>query len=242
MMISISHLTKIYPGTKTPSVEKISLNVKKGEVFGFLGPNGAGKTTTVKMMMGLMRPTSGKISILDSTPEDFRVKTKIGFLPENPYFYQYLTAVEFLEMCANIFGIPRVKIQKKIGESLLSVHLKKEAWNTKIRTYSKGMQQRLGLAQALINNPELVVLDEPMAGLDPLGRKEVKDIILNLKKNGKTVFFNSHILSDVEDLCDHAAIIDRGKIILDDTVKVITKNYTIPLEEVFVSIITQKRT
>lgn len=240
-MITITDLTKIYSGEKIPAVSGLTLTVQKGDVFGFLGPNGAGKTTTVKMIVGLLRPTSGKIQILGSSPEEHLAKSRLGFLPEQPYFYQYLTAREFLEMCGEIFGIAHEVMDKKIPKILRQVVLPEGAWDRKIRTYSKGMQQRLGLAQALINDPELVILDEPMSGLDPLGRKEVKDLILELKKEGKTIFFNSHILSDVEDLCTHIAIIDRGKILLEGDIETVTSHRSTSLESIFLDTITRSR-
>ncbi len=240
-MITISHLTKIYPGKKKPSLDAISLSVKKGDIFGFLGPNGAGKTTTVKILMGLMRPTKGEVKVLDESPDAYSIKKKIGFLPENPYFYQYLSGIEFLRMCADIFSIPEKKKEARIKEVLKEVHLQEDSWKSKIRTYSKGMQQRLGIAQALINDPELVVLDEPMSGLDPLGRREMKDVILRMKREGKTVFFNSHILADVEDLCSRVAIIDFGKIILEGDVAEITKKKSVSLEKIFIDTVTKNR-
>lgn len=240
-MIQLSRVTKIFSGSKTPAVDDISLSIESGDIFGFLGPNGAGKTTTVKMIMGLISPTSGEIHILGANPSDKNIKHKIGFLPEHPYFYQYLTATEFLEMCAHIFSIPSSKIPAKIKEVLSQVHLPQRSWNHKIHTYSKGMQQRVGLAQALINDPQLIVLDEPMSGLDPIGRKELKNVILELKNNGKTLFFNSHILSDVEDLCTKIAIIDQGKIITHGSISQVTKNHTQKLEDIFVYTIEHNR-
>ena len=240
-MIHIENLSKTYPGKKIAAVKNISLQVKKGDVFGFLGPNGAGKTTTVKILVGLLRPTQGKIKIFDSDPDDFTVKQKIGFLPEHPYFYQYLTAREFLQMCTRIFRLPQSETEKKTEEALQQVRLRPDAWDQKIKGYSKGMQQRLGLAQALINDPELIILDEPTSGLDPLGRKEVKDLILELKQRGKTIFFSSHILADVEDLCNRIVIIDHGEIVLEGTVPEVTKKKTISLEQVFVDALTAAR-
>lgn len=240
-MITLKNISKIYAGSKQPAVKNLSLQIQKGEVFGLLGPNGAGKTTTVKMLVGLMSPSSGSVQIFGKSPHEKIVRQRIGFFPENPYFYQYLTATEFLRMCADIFDIPASKAQKKIEEVLSLVHLQPEAWESKIHTYSKGMQQRLGLAQALINDPELIILDEPMSGLDPLGRAEVKEIILQLKKQGKTLFFNSHILADVEDLCTRVAIIDRGQNILEGTVAEVTKNGKHSLEQIFVRTISEHR-
>ncbi len=241
-MITIKNLTKIYPGSKIPAVNDISLHIAKGDVFGFLGPNGAGKTTTVKILVGLMKPTKGSLMLLHSSPQDFEAKKKIGFLPEHPYFYQYLTGREFLQMCTEIFGMSAEKGRVCIEKNLHMVSLSPDAWDRKIGGYSKGMQQRLGVAQALVNDPELVILDEPMSGLDPIGRKQMKDLILTLKKEGKTVFFCSHILSDVEDLCNRIAIIHNGHIVLSGNVDEVTKNYSIPLENIFVDTLSALKT
>lgn len=237
--ISISNVSKWY-GTKKKgkySVKDLNLSIEKGSVFGFLGPNGAGKTTTIKMIVGLAKPTSGTISIGGGSTDTMVVKQKIGFMPESPSFYLYLTGKEFLEFVANIFNIKNPT--HKIHELLTSVELF-DAKDRQIRTYSKGMLQRLGLAQALINDPEILFLDEPLDGLDPLGRAEIKKIILSLKKQNKTIFLNSHILSDVAELCDHVGIIDKGTLLTFDTPENITKGYR-DLEEAFVSLITKKR-
>ena len=194
--INISKVSKWY-GTKKKgkySVKNLDLSIKKGSVFGFLGPNGAGKTTTMKMIVGLAKPTTGTISIAGGDIQSLEIKHKIGFMPESPSFYLYLTGREFLEFVAEIFGLKNNKHQ--IEKLLTSVELL-DAADRQIRTYSKGMLQRLGLAQALINDPEILFLDEPLDGLDPLGRAEIKKIILALKAQNKTIFLNSHILSDV---------------------------------------------
>ncbi len=237
--ISISNVSKWY-GTKKKgkhSVKDLNLSIEKGSVFGFLGPNGAGKTTTIKMIVGLAKPTSGTISIAGGSPESMEVKQKIGFMPESPSFYLYLTGKEFLEFVAAIFDIKNPTA--KIHELLRSVELF-DAKDRQIRTYSKGMLQRLGLAQALINDPEILFLDEPLDGLDPLGRAEIKKIILSLKKQNKTIFLNSHILSDVAELCDYVGIIDKGILLTCDTPANITKGHK-DLEEAFVSLITKSR-
>lgn len=237
--IIISKVSKWY-GTKKKgkfSVNNLDLSIQKGSVFGFLGPNGAGKTTTIKMIVGLAKPTSGSITIAGGTPDEMSVKQKIGFMPESPSFYLYLTGREFLEFVANIFTIKHPK--EKINELLLSVELL-DAADRQIRTYSKGMLQRLGLAQALINDPDILFLDEPLDGLDPLGRAEIKKIILDLKSKNKTIFLNSHILSDVAELCDYVGIIDKGTLLVVDTPSNISHGYR-DLEEAFVSLIHKRR-
>lgn len=194
---------------RVEAVKDFSFSVKKGEIFGLLGPNGAGKTTTLKILMGLIFKDKGEIEIFGLPPGSLRVKKKIGFLPENPYFYDYLKAEEFLSLVASLTGIPRRERKERIHRILEKVGLL-GAIDRPLRKFSKGMLQRIGLAQALISNPELVVLDEPLSGLDPVGRKEIRDIVWGLKKEGKTVLFSSHILSDVELLCDRVAIMAEG--------------------------------
>jgi ABC-type multidrug transport system, ATPase component len=193
------------------AVADLSLEVTQGEVFGFLGPNGAGKTTTFKLLVGLLHPTRGKIFLWGEDHDKIELKSKIGFLPESPYFYNYLKAKEYLHLCGQLFGINAKERHNKIDTLFERVGLKDHK-NALIKTYSKGMLQRLGLAQALINDPELLILDEPMSGLDPLGRKEVRDIMLELKAQGKTIIFSTHILSDVETVCDRVGIIINGSL------------------------------
>ena len=205
-------------GTKVTALKGLSLSVEEGEVFGLLGPNGAGKTTAIKIFMGLLYPTSGRAEVLGRPPWDVSTKGRIGFLPEGPYFYDYLTGEEFLDFYGRLFDIEGPRRRGRIEELTRLVGLT-EFKGMKLRSYSKGMLQRIGLAQALINDPELIVLDEPMAGLDPVGRKELTDIILKLKSRGKTIFFSSHILSDVERICDRVAIIDRGTLVYLGKVK-----------------------
>jgi len=190
----------------------LDLEVNDGEVFGYLGPNGAGKTTTLKILMGLIQPTAGKAWILGRDVSDVSVKAQVGFLPENPSFYDYLTGREFLHFYGELFGIPYRERVKRVEELLDKVGLARAA-ELQLRKYSKGMLQRVGLAQALINDPKLVVLDEPMSGLDPVGRKEVRDLILELKTRGKTVFFSTHIVPDVEMICDRVGIIAGGQLV-----------------------------
>lgn len=189
----------------------ISFDVKDGEIFGFVGPNGAGKTTTLKVMMGLIRPTSGTATILGHGVHETAFREHVGFLPENPYFYDHLTGREILTFYAKLGGVPRSQIAERTDTLLEWVHLR-HAGDARLRTYSKGMLQRVGIAQALVHDPKVVFLDEPMSGLDPIGRMEIRDLILRLKEEGKTVFMNTHILSDVELLCDRVAIIVQGRI------------------------------
>ncbi|MGB4068888.1 MAG: ABC transporter ATP-binding protein [Nitrospira sp.] len=197
-------------GRSVTAVHGLDLDVRKGEVFGFLGPNGAGKTTTIKMLMGLIYPTSGQAWLFGRPIGDQESKARLGFLPESPYFYDYLTGIEFLQFYGHLFGLRGAALGKRIDELLDLVGMS-HASHLQLRKFSKGMLQRVGIAQALINDPELVVLDEPMSGLDPIGRKEIRDLILRLKEAGKTIFFSSHILHDAELLCDRVAIILKGR-------------------------------
>ncbi len=193
------------------ALDNLNLNVQQGEVFGFLGPNGAGKTTTLKILMNLIRPTAGSARILGEPVGSVSMRRRIGFLPENPYFYDYLTAEELLLYVGKLFGMSQPALGDKVRMLLEKVGLL-DARRTQLRRFSKGMVQRIGLAQAIINDPEVVFLDEPMSGLDPLGRRDVRQTILGLKRNGVTVFFSSHILPDVEALCDRVAILNRGRL------------------------------
>jgi ABC-2 type transport system ATP-binding protein len=216
-VIEIANLTKDYQvgffrQRTVRALDDLSLSVDAGQIFGFLGANGAGKTTTLKLLMRLIFPTSGTARILDRDIQDVRMHERIGYLPENPYFYDYLTGREFLEYCAEIFGYPAAERKKRAADLLARVKLEEKKWDTQLRKYSKGMLQRVGLAQSLINDPDIVFLDEPMSGLDPVGRREVRDLIASLREDGKTVFMCSHILSDIEVLCDRVAILKRGKL------------------------------
>jgi ABC-2 type transport system ATP-binding protein len=193
------------------AVDGLTLEVGRGEIFGLLGPNGAGKTTTLKMMLGLLRPTRGRVSLFGRPPQDAAARARLGFLPENPYFYDYLTGREFLDFYARLQGIPAAARAALVERTLRRVGLAARG-DAALRKYSKGMIQRLGLAQAIQHDPELVILDEPMSGLDPVGRREVRDLILGLREAGKTVFFSSHILQDAEMLCDRVAIVVDGKL------------------------------
>ncbi len=194
----------------------VNFQVNEGEIYGLLGPNGAGKTTTIKSLIGLIFPDSGYVEIFGSTNLDSSVKKRMGFLPEQPYFYEYLTAREYLNLSAEIF---RIKGKEKRIEELSSILSMDKFIDSRLKTLSKGELQRVGLAQALINDPPFLILDEPMSGLDPIGRKEVKDLILELKRKGKTIFFSSHILQDAELICDRVGIMLDGKIIEEGKLK-----------------------
>ncbi|MDY6855839.1 MAG: ABC transporter ATP-binding protein [Thermodesulfobacteriota bacterium] len=195
---------------RVTALEDLNLNIMKGETFGYLGSNGAGKTTTMKLIMGLIFPTKGKVCIWGKEPSTKEVKRKIGFLPENPYFYDYLKVRELLQFYGRLFGLENRVLKRRIIILLERLGLEKEA-ETPLRQLSKGNIQRLGIAQALINDPELLVLDEPMSGLDPMGRRDLRDLILELKSEGKTILFSTHILPDVETICDRVGILVKGK-------------------------------
>ncbi len=232
-MIEIRNISKSYDGVNK-IIDNVSIVIPTGTVFGFLGPNGAGKTTTIKMLVGLNRPDEGNILVGDNSPLHLETREEIGFMPEEPHFYDQLTGLEFLEFVDKLFKRSRFKSRSNLRELLQKTGIY-NARNNKIGTYSKGMRQRLGFAQALVNDPKYIFLDEPLEGLDPIGRQETKIIIDNLKKQGQTVFFNSHILSDVENLCDQIGIIHQGKILYSGSVGGLCNNKT--LEEQFVKTI-----
>ncbi len=196
----------------------ITFSVREGEIFGYLGPNGAGKTTTIKCLLDLIRPDAGTIEIFGLSHFAPRSREPLGFLPENPYFYDYLTAREFLAFTADLFGLGRTERDGRIARLLALVGLERAA-DLPLRKYSRGMLQRAGLAQSLVNDPKLVILDEPLGGLDPLGRKEIRDIIVRFKEEGRTVFFTSHILQDIEMICDRVAIIVGGRIVKEGALR-----------------------
>ncbi len=195
---------------RVQAVRDVSFQVHKGEIFGFLGPNGAGKTTTMKMLMGLVFPDRGKLEVLGRAVADVQAKRRLGYLPETPYFYEYLSPEEFLDFAGQLAGLSRAACRKRRDDLIERVGLQ-HARGRALRKFSKGMLQRVGIAQALMGDPELVVLDEPMTGLDPLGRKEVRDLIVSLKREGKTIFFSTHILPDVEMICDRVALVVGGR-------------------------------
>jgi ABC-2 type transport system ATP-binding protein len=214
--IEIENLTKDYPFgflhlKKKRSLEGLTMQVESGEVFGFLGPNGAGKSTTIKLLVGLIFPEAGTARILGKPISDIEMHRDIGYLPEQPYFYDYLTAAEVLDYFARFHDLTAADRSERVARMLKKVGLE-TAGKIQLRKYSKGMLQRVGLAQAILHDPKVVILDEPMSGLDPIGRREVRDIILELKREGKTVLFSTHILSDAEMLCDRVGVIVGGKL------------------------------
>jgi ABC-2 type transport system ATP-binding protein len=216
-IIEIENLTKDYEvgfwkKKKVRALDDLSLTVEGGQIFGFLGGNGAGKTTTIKILMRLLFPSAGAAKILGHDISDVKIHSRIGYCPENPYFYDYLTARELMNYFGELFGLDSGKRKQKTEELLNKVGLDEKDWNKQLRKFSKGMLQRVGLAQSLINEPEVVFLDEPMSGLDPIGRREVRELIAELREKGTTVFMSTHILSDIEALCDNVAILRKGRL------------------------------
>jgi len=213
--VQIDHLTKVYKDfwgrDKVRALDDLSLSIQRGEVFGLLGPNGSGKSTTIKLLLGLIFPTGGSASILGHPAGSVSINERIGFLPEESYLYRFLNGEETLYFYGNLFKIPRRELKRRVPELLDIVGLDAKARKRKLREYSKGMARRIGLAQALINNPDLILLDEPTTGLDPIGTREMKDLILSLKAQGKTVLLCSHLLYDVQDVCDRVTILFKGK-------------------------------
>lgn len=234
-MIKIEGISKEFKegiGSKrVKAVEDLSLEVHKGEVFGFLGPNGAGKSTTIKILINLISPDTGHASIMDKDVSDTNTRRHVGYLPENPYFYDYLSAEELLWFGGKASGLSSSAVKERTEELLNKVNLQ-SARKRHLRTYSKGMVQRAGLALSLIHDPDVVILDEPMSGLDPIGRKMVGDLIMELKGHGKTVFFSSHILSDIERFCDRVGIIVGGRLRLVDRLDDLLTGTT-TLEDIF---------
>lgn len=215
--VEIENLSKDYETgfwrkKRERALDGLTLNVKPGQIFGFLGGNGAGKTTTIKILMRLIFPTEGTARILGSEIADVQMHRRIGYCPENPYFYDYLTAFELMDYFGRLFGYDKSERSVKTEEMLNAVGLAEKDWRRQLRKFSKGMLQRVGLAQSLINDPEIVFLDEPMSGLDPVGRREVRELIAGLRDKGTTVFMSTHILSDIEALCDEVAILSGGRL------------------------------
>jgi ABC-2 type transport system ATP-binding protein len=217
VVLRVQSLAKTYrkpfTGRRVEAVRGVSFEVRRGEIFGFLGPNGAGKTTTIKMLMGLIAPTGGTMELLGVRAPSPEVMAKVGFLPENPYVYPYLSPREFVTMCGRLSGMRGPALRDRVVQVIERVGIP-EAIDRPARALSKGMLQRVGLAAATVHDPELLVLDEPMSGLDPVGRKEVRDLIVEEKQRGRTVFFSSHILGDVEMLCDRVCILRRGEVVV----------------------------
>src|SRR5580765_5621760 len=218
------------------AVNDLSLTVQAGEVFGFLGPNGAGKTTTMNVLLGFVNATSGAAFLFDVNVSEPIARQRIGYLPELTYYYKFLTAEELLRFYAKIFRVPKAQAEARIDQLLKLVELD-HARKRPIKTYSKGMQQRVGLAQALINDPDLLILDEPTSGLDPLGRMKVREIIQRLKNEGKTVFFSSHELGEVETVCDRVAIIHQGELKVEGRVAELVEKHQSNLEQLFLKIV-----
>src|SRR3984885_13477895 len=234
--LSVEYRSKDVGQTTKLAVKGLSLSVGQGEVFGFLGPNGAGKTTTMNVLLGFVNATSGSAAIFGVDVRRPIARQRIGYLPELTYYYKFLNTEELLRFYARIFHIPRPEREQRIDAVLKLVELE-EARKRLIKTYSKGMQQRVGLAQALINDPDLLVLDEPTSGLDPLGRMKVRSIIQRLKNEGKTVFFSSHELGEVETVCDRVAIVHQGELKIVGRVQKIMNEYHANLEQIFLRII-----
>lgn len=212
-IIKTENLTKTYKDfwgrPRVRALDRLNITVERGEIFGILGPNGSGKTTTIKLLLGLIFPTEGSALILDKPPTDVAVKARIGFLPEESYLYKYLNADETLDFYGRIFRIPAKERRRRIDE-LIDLFELGHARKRRIREYSKGMVRRVGFAQALVNDPDVIILDEPTSGLDPISSRKMKDLIIDLKKKGKTILLSSHLLADVQDICDRIAIIHNG--------------------------------
>jgi ABC-2 type transport system ATP-binding protein len=224
--IETTGLTKVYSSSfgkrKVEALSDLNLSVPEGTIFGFLGPNGAGKTTLIKLLLGIIFPSSGSAKILGGEINDYSIKSKIGYLPENHKYPPYLSGGEVLQFFGKLSGLEGLDLNKKIDENLELVQMTK--WKkSKLKTYSKGMMQRLGLAQAMLNDPKLIYLDEPTDGVDPIGRKEIRDILIELKNNNKTIFLNSHLLSEVELITDRVGILNKGKLLREGTVKELTE-------------------
>jgi len=240
-IIAVEHLRVEYPARERGQQPKLAVNdltlsVRAGEIFGFLGPNGAGKTTTMNVLLGFTNATGGKASLFGTDVREPISRQRIGYLPELTYYYKFLTAEELLRFYARLFRIPRAEADRRIDQVLALVELE-HARQRPIKTYSKGMQQRAGLAQALINNPDLLILDEPTSGLDPIGRMKVREIIQRLHHEGKTVFFSSHELGEVETVCDRVAILHEGQLRAGGRVKDLVAQHRCNLEQVFLRVV-----
>jgi ABC-2 type transport system ATP-binding protein len=221
--VETRNLTKVYKDfwgrDKVRALDDLDLTIHRGEVFGLLGPNGSGKSTTIKLLLGLIFPSRGTASVLGYPAGDTAINERVGFLPEESYLYRFLNGEETLYFYGRLFKIPRRELKRRVPELLDIVGLDQKSRKRKLREYSKGMARRIGLAQALINNPDLVLLDEPTTGLDPIGTREMKDLIVSLKQQGKTVLLCSHLLADVQDVCDRITILFRGKKMVEDEVR-----------------------
>ena len=234
--LRVEFTSREFRQTTKVALSSLDLEVSAGEIFGFLGPNGAGKTTTINVLLGFVTPKSGAAYLFGIDVRQPIARQRIGYLPEMTYYYKFLSAEELLRFYAKIFGLSRSETDKRIGKLLKLVELE-HASKRQIKTYSKGMQQRIGLAQALINNPDLLILDEPTSGLDPVGRMKVREIIQRLKNEGKTVFFSSHELGEVETVCDRVAIINQGELKVEGRVADLVEKHQANLEKIFLDII-----
>lgn len=225
-MIRIEELAKTYHTgflmRPRQALQGVSLSVASGEIYGFIGPNGAGKSTTIKILLNLLKPSSGRVEILGKSPGYTPVRAQIGYLPEHPYFYDYLTGRELLRFYGSVSGLKGSLLAQRLNWALEMVHAKEDWTLRPLRTYSKGMMQRMGLAQAIMTQPRLLILDEPMSGLDPLGRRDVRETILELRRQGTTVFYSSHVLSDVETMSDRVAMVVDGRLVKEGTIAEIT--------------------
>ena len=240
-IIEFQNLRVEYPGTDRRAAVKVAVDglnlaIQPGEVFGFLGPNGAGKTSTMNVLLGFVPPTEGVARLFGNDVSLPISRQRIGYLPEMTYYYKFLSAEELLRFYGKIFGIPSAVLEKRIDDVLKLVEMQ-DARKKLIKTYSKGMQQRVGLAQALINNPDLLILDEPTSGLDPVGRMKVREIIQRLKQEGKTVFFSSHELGEVETMCDRVGIMHQGKLRVEGKVADLVREHGLNLEHIFLKMI-----
>lgn len=227
-MIQIENLTKTYRTGffmhQKPALKGISLSVPRGMIYGFIGPNGAGKSTTIKILTGLLGADSGKVAIAGLPPKRPQTRKILGYCPEQPYFYDYLSGRELLSFYGGLVGLSGAELNARIQWALQTVHADKDWIDRRLRTYSKGMMQRVGLAQSILSKPELLILDEPMSGLDPMGRRDVREAILSLNQEGVTIFYSSHLLSDVESISQRVAMIVDGKIVREGTVEEITES------------------